>query len=347
MITNVRKKFARAQALEDEGRYARAEALYATLAQLPDMALRARRRRIECLTRLQRWPEAAEEVAAVMAATAPPSNRDIKRWQAVRGHLGDDALPGDPVTAFARAERAAGRYPAGELILFTAAAPKTGSTSLSTALAAAMGGAMVNYLAMPPHGPDWGLPWWPAVDALQGCRLVNHCHLSPAPEVMAEFARRPWARVALHLRNPFEAVESMLDLALRQRIPSMLATEPEVALGSDAKLRRWAFSHYLPRLAGWMTGWLELHDAGHPAILGLTTMDQMRRDGQDALARRLLSGAAGIEPLTTETAPRRTGIRLTGDKAVRLTAAEVGLVQAAMPPAMLERFGWTPPADRA
>ncbi len=340
MASDLQQRFSEAKALETDGQYARAEDIYAQLTAFAETGIRARRRRTECLIRLQRWDEARDEVAAVFAAERP-NNRDIKRWLSVRARLGDAARPADPVVLHARAQRQAHAYPEGPFALFTAAAPKTGSTSLSVALAAALGGAKINYLDLPPTSHTWGSPWWPAVDALNGCAVVNHCHLSPAPEVMAEFASRPWLKIAVHLRNPFETMESTIDMMIRQRSPNLLSGTPHLADAPDAALRDHAMNHYLARLGRWMGDWLALADAGHPSVLGLSTMDDMRRDGQDAVARRFVGALPGMDAIQADTAPQRTGNRLSGDKTIRLTDGERHAVATAMPAGLLDRFGWS------
>lgn len=333
--------FNAAKALEAAGRYEDAAAAYAALTPDPKQGLQARRRRTECLMRLQRWAEAEVEVAAVFAATDAPLNRDIKRWLGVRTQRGASVQPVDPVTTYAQAERAAGHYAAGPYILLTAAAPKTGSTSLSVALAAALGATKVNILDLPPTSTAWGRPWWPCLDALEGCALVNHCHLSPDAKTLDGIAARPWLRVAVHLRNPVETIESTIDMVIRQRSPNLLSGAPHLATAPPAALHDWVMTDYLGALASWMEDWVAAADAGHPGILGLSTMDDMRQRGQDAIARDLVAALPGITPKTAETEPQRTGKRLTGKDAIRLSPAEADKVRAAMPAGLLDRFGWT------
>lgn len=346
MTKLIQQKFSNAKTLEANGRYADAEVVYAELENHAELAknlpqeIRARRRRTECLMRLQRWDEAAEEVATVLASK-PARNNDIKRWLSVSAQLGEGAQPTDPVSEYARVERTGGKYPEGEYILLTAAAPKTGSTSLSVALAAAIDGVKVNYLIQPPTARAWGMPWMPALDALQGCALVNHCHLSPDAGTVAQIAARPWLRVVVHLRNPIETIESTIDMVIRQRSPNLLSAAPHLAHAPDEDLRAFVLTTYLPKLAEWMASWLALADAGHPAVLGVSTMDEMRARGQDALAARLVSDLPGLTPVAADTAPQCTGKRLNGDKAVCLTPAEANTVRASMPVGLLERFNWS------
>jgi hypothetical protein len=332
--------FDTAKTLEAAGQYSDAAAAYEALTSDPAQTLRARRRRTECLMRLQRWPEAAAEVAAVFDACDRPLNRDLKRWLNMRVQFGDAARPADPVTPFVTAARAGGDYATGPYILLTAAAPKTGSTSLSVALAATLSATKINLLELPPTHDRWGTPWWPAIDALQGCALVNHSHLSPDPETVRNIAARPWVKVAVHLRNPVETIESTIDMVIRQRSPNLLSGTPHLATASETALRDWVLTTYLPRLAAWIRDWVRLVDAQHPWIAGLSTMDDMRGRGQDAVAQDLAAGLPGILPAPTETEPQRTGNRLRGASAITLTPDEVSRIKAAMSPALMDRFGW-------
>lgn len=338
MTQSIEDRFQEAKALEASGAYAKAVELFTALKAVPDQELRARRRLTECLMRLHRWPEAATEVAAIFAA-APANPHDIKRWQTVQAQTDGAGIPHDPVTPYVRAERTAGTYAEG-YIVFTAAAPKTGSTSLSAALAAALGATRVNYLDLPPTATEWSTPWWPAVDALQGCGLVNHCHLSPAPHIMAEIEKRPWVRVAVHLRNPFEAMESIIDMLTRHRFPNLLSGAPYLATAPDHVLRDWLLQHYVHRLAKWMQDWVGLLDAGHPSLVGPTTMEMMRTQGQDAVARHLAHQLGDMPVQVHDTAPQRTGKRIGGTKKIRLTQAEHTQLRDAFPAAFLQRFGW-------
>lgn len=338
MTQTIEDQFQQAKALEASGAYVEAARLFAALKSVPEQEVRARRRLTECLMFLHRWSEAATEVAAIFAL-APATPHDLKRWQTVRAQTSHALTPQDPVTSYVQAERAAGAYSEG-YIVFTAAAPKTGSTSLSAGLAAALGGRRVTYLDLPPTATEWSTPWWPAVDALEGCALVNHCHLSPAPHVLAEIEKRPWVRVAVHLRNPFEAMESLIDMLTRHRFPNLLSGAPHLALAPDQELRDWLIEHHVHRLAKWMADWVALLDAGHPSLIGPTTMEMMRNQGQDGLARHLAHQLDGVTVRTCDTVPQRTGKRLEGAAKIRLTPAERAQVRKAMPAPLMARFGW-------
>lgn len=341
MASALQQQFSEAKALEADGEYARAEQAYARLSTCPETEMRARRRRTECLIRLQRWDEAAEDMAYVLEHADPPLVADMKRWLSMRAQFGTETHPSDPLTPFVMAQRASGAFAPGPYLILTAAAPKTGSTSLSVALAAATRATKLNYIDLPPTTGVWGSPWWPAVDALQGFGLVNHCHLSPDPETISNIAARPWVKVAIHLRNPVETITSTIDMMIRQRSPNLLSGAPKAALTADDAIRAFVLTHYLHKLRDWMVDWIALYDQGHPSVIGLTTMDEMRSRGQDAIARDLVARLPGLAPNSAQTQPQGTGQRIVGDKAVQLTPQETDRVRAAMPPGLLERFGWT------
>lgn len=332
-----------ARELERDRKWGDADRAYERLLGDPSRDTQVRRRRIECLVRLQRWEEAAREQQLIDAALGSPAarnNRDVKRATAIHTQRGELERAFDVIEGRATYLVTEGDLVPGDHILLTAAAPKTGSTSLSVALAGALGATKVNFLTTPPTDRGWGLVSARALETLRGFSVVNHCHLSPAPENLKVIEERPWVRVAVHLRNPFESIESTIDLVVRQRSPSMLSGSGLSASSSVGELREWVLDVYSFRLRDWMTDWVRLVDGQHPSVVGLSTLDEVKADGQDKVSRRLLRGIGNARILATATEPQRRGVRLSGDERIRLTAEERRLILQIFPENMMQRFGW-------
>jgi len=96
---------------------------------------------------------------------------------------------------------------------------------------------------------------------------------------------------------------------------------------------------YLPKYVAWTEAWFKATQERHPAILGVTTRDEMLQTGQDQVARRLLL-QSGVEPIEAETVSRRTGLRLEGDQAVQLTKVQETSILGSFPHEFLNQFGW-------
>jgi hypothetical protein len=343
MPPDMRDVFQSAKALENARDWAAAERIYGQVISGTNGKLlhQAYRRRTECRMRLQKWVGARKDVDAVFAAGILLNNRDIKRRVSVYSHLGETKIAADTIAE--RVKFCVSDYPEPDkngLIILTAAAPKTGSTSLSTALAAAMGWPKINYLCYQNPELAQGFPSLDALDILKGRGIVNHCHLAPDDELLAELEKRPWVKVAVHFRHPVETMLSTLDLVMRQNSPLILSQAPHLVGAPEAEIRDWVFSVYARQLSGWMQHWLGHVDAGHPSILCFTTLDQIKTLGQDNVARDVLIEAHLSPKTNATTEPQRTAQRLTGKQKVAYQFDEREQVLAHFPKTMLERFNW-------
>lgn len=333
-------KFAEAKSLERAGEWAAAAAAYRQLTRTPRTEHAARRRLTECLMRLQRWEDAHAEIARTFASGIEICNADIKRFCACAGHAGDADAAQRMIEHHARTLRDSGRLPNGEYILYTAAAPKTGSTSLSVALAAAANYEKTNSLHFPTPPMAGGRLSMTALEILRGKGIVNHCHLSPARDQMDQLRTLPWVKVVVHFRNPVETVLSTIDLIVRNASPLMLSVAPDLDHRDTGAVTEFVLDSYLPELLDWMQGWLRHVDAGHPSVGGTSTLEEVRRSGQDAVAARILDGLGIPRRKDVSSAPQRTGIRLTGERAARYGPGQRERVESAVPTEMRQRFGW-------
>jgi len=335
--------FQNAKELENSRDWAAAEYLYSTIVKGGGkLAVQASRRRAECLMRLQRWSEARTEVDAVIKSGAPEVNRDIKRRIAVLGYEQNTGAAIQVIDDYAarwlKSEQGLKRK--NDRIILTAAAPKTGSTSLATALAAAAGYRKTNFLCYQQISMARGIASIPALQRLKGVGVVNHCHLAPDAGMMADLRNMPWVQIAVHFRHPADVVLSTVDMIIRQGAPIILIAAPHLVGAGPAAVLEWVLENYLPELLQWIQDWLVYVDAQHPSIMGVSTLEQMKTKGQDTLAKRLL-GAVGI-PYNegSNTVPQRTGNRLSGVQKIHYTPAQRDYLQRQIPPDLVQRFGW-------
>lgn len=335
----LKSKFAAAKQLANNGNYQRAIDAFESFVHLDRFEARARRQIVECLMRQQNWKEAAFHVQKIFEITKP-NNRDMKRWLDIYLHFGAASRPVDPFPNYLRNLEKSSPLKSGNFHIFTAALPKTGSTSLSISLASAANASKINFLVVPPSSTEWGIPYWRAVDILEGKFLINHCHLGPSIETLNGMKKRNWMKVIVHFRNPVETMASTIDLFIRQRSKNLLSGAPELWCADDNEIRRWTFDNYLPRMANWMHNWYDLYEAKHESIFGLSTMDEMRTDGQDALALRVLKNLDCELDYNSKTEPQRQGVRLTGARKIELTTNEKHMIRTSFRPGFLEFFGW-------
>jgi len=342
-MTDLRDIFQQGKSLESGRDWAKAALCYGAVIAAGEGALRiqAHRRRAECLMRRQQWAEARQDVDAVFAAGGPILNRDIKRRVAVFSHLGDYKQAAATIEAYTKhwlMENSQTRREG--LTILTAAPPKSGSTSLAVALSAAGGWPKINFLCYQNGALTQGYPPMAALDLLRGVGIVNHCHLAPDRHVLDMLKARPWVGVAVHLRHPVEIILSTIDLILRQNPPLILDRAPHLVDASLGEITEWVTRVYAPSLANWVAGWLEIVDGNHPSILSMTTLSQMKSEGQDALAARILQ-SRGIVPIPGATSePQGTGQRLSGPDRATLTPRQRDRVMAAFPVIVRQRFGW-------
>lgn len=338
-----RAVFQEAKERENNREWALAEQMYRTISKGSDkLAVQASRRRAECLMRLQRWSEARAEVDAVLKSGAPEVNRDIKRLLAVLSYEQNTGAATEAIDDFAARwliNEPNLRQKEGRIIL-TAAAPKTGSTSLATALAAAAGYRKTNFLCYQQVSMARGIASLPALQRLKGVGIVNHCHLAPDAGMMADLRDMPWVQIAVHFRHPADVVLSTVDMIIRQGAPIILIAAPHLVGAGPAAVMKWALENYLPELLQWIQDWLAYVDANHPSIMGVSTLEQMKTIGQDALAKQLLDTAGIPYSADSNTVPQRTGNRMSGGQKIRYTAAQRDYLQRQIPPELLRRFGW-------
>ena len=332
--------FFTAKDLEANGRVKEAIQLYSTCFDSPNYHSRVLRRRAECYLTLHDWESARNDVETLINSGARLIARDLKRWLSLWVALDSTKLKGDPVTDFCIEQRNLNVFPKGHNLILTAAAPKSGSTSLSVALAAALKTHKINYLCTPLTPQVWGQPWIAALDALKGYSVVNHCHLWPNKKTISALEKRPWVKIAVHIRNPIEVMESTIDMILRIKSVTLLKDMTEDERSNEPYLVDWAMKNYLPKLIFFMENWIALNDAKHPSVLGVSTMDEMKRNGQDALAFRLLSNLRNTEIVPAVTLPQRRGIRRKGEKEVLLTNDHRAQILEAIPTNLKARFKW-------
>ena len=335
------KLFEQGKLFEQAGQWQEACDVYDTIIrQVPDF-IQAYRRRTECLVRLQRWPEAILDVEKVFSSGTRIFNRDLKRKIMVLGQQGKAAQASLAIAEFSRHWLEENRENIKQgLTIFTAAAPKTGSTSMSVALAEATGWSRVNFLCYANSPLGAGIPSFEALDLLKNVGIVNHCHLLPETRVLDEMAKRPWIKTVVQFRHPAETLLSTVDMMIRDKAPMIFARLPYSGSERASDMIDWSIENYLPHLVDWMKKWVQAIDNNHPAILGWTTLDEIRAEGQDWVARNLLI-SAGIdvgEPCVTE--PRRTGLRLQEDNEVKYTDQQEEKLMDSIPEVLKERFGW-------
>lgn len=331
--------FQRGKSLFAEGDVDAALALFSDLAEHPDERLRALRRRSECYLRLQDWNRAEADIREVSAAGLETVS-DLHRLLWLETYLRNDAACETAMAGFAQDQIDRTPPLRGDYLILVAATLKTGSTSFSDSLAGAMGYEYATHLSAPPRMDRWGQVFGRPLDVARGYGMVNHGHIGCEPAVLATIAAREWVKIALHLRHPLETMLSTIDAFIRVRTPTLFSAEPRLAAATPAEIKDWALQVYAPHMARWMVDWLALYDAGHPSIISLSTMDEMREIGQDALARRVASRLPGITPRTVDTPPRRYKLRLQGADRVTLSRAEAQSVLDLFPSSMLSRFGW-------
>jgi len=343
MPADLRELFQSAKTLEGARDWSAAEDAYGQVVATATGKLhhQALRRRAECRMRLQKWDQARRDVDAVFDAGIPIVNRDIKRRVSVYSHLGEIGIASETIVK--HAENNLESYPAppdNAFVILTAAAPKTGSTSLSTALAAAMNWPKANFLCYQKPELAQSYPSLPALDILKGRGIVNHCHLAPDDDLLIALEKRPWVKVAVHFRHPAETLLSTLDLVMRQNAPLILSQAPHLVGAPEPEIRDWVFSVYARQLSDWMQHWLAHVDARHPSVLCFTTLDQIKALGQDNVARNVLIDAGLAPRPDTATEPQLTGQRLTGKQKIAYCGDEREQVLAHFPKTMLERFNW-------
>lgn len=332
--------FKRGKALFQAGDLHGAVEVFSELTRHPDDHLRALRRRADCYLRLQDWPNAERDIRAV-ADHGVDTLADYHRLLWLETYLGDEDACSRLMTEYAARYAGGPEAMSGRFVVLVAATLKTGSSSFADALAAALGYPVSNHLSGPPTLTRWGQVDAGALDASRGIGLVNHGHIGATAAAAQTLATRDWVKVALHLRHPLETITSTIDAFIRAPTPTLVSTYPDIVSASAAEVKAWSLAYYAPHMARWMCDWLALHDAGHPAIFSLSTMDEMKADGQDALARRVTARLPDIVPKEVETPPRRYKLRLTGAQRVSLTHAEATAVLDLFPSDILARFKWS------
>ena len=334
-------KFHQGKQYENTGRWQKAVAGFTDAIALNLNFIQARRRRAECLMRLQQWDKAEHDMNAVIASGIQPNNRDIKRLTAILSYKGQTDKACDQINEYTKTwirENKETLKP-GPIIL-TAAAPKTASTSLSVALAKAADCPKINFLCYQRAELGKGLPSLQALKSLRGYGVVNHCHLDCNPEFLQTLAALAYVKVVVHMRNPLDTLTSTVDMFMRIKSPIILSAKPELATAPLNQLKEWAIAVYLPHLINWMEGWLRTVDNQHPSVLGLSTFDQIKAKGQDQVARELLQTANVKKIVTAETEPQRTGNRLSGAEKISFSNKQKARILAEIPNTLRDRFAW-------
>ncbi|MCP4073182.1 MAG: tetratricopeptide repeat protein [Hyphomicrobiales bacterium] len=333
--------FDQGKSLEQRKSWKEATRMYDQVIEAAPEFLQVRRRRAECLMRLQRWPEAEQDVRHLFDANAPIINRDIKRIATICSQQGKYDEAASRISSFADqwlGENTAG-LSSGQVIL-TAAVPKTGSTSLSFALAAATGWPRANFLCYQNSPMGAGVPSMAALQKLKGIGIINHCHLVPDEDILEALGEMPWVKTVVQFRNPVETLLSTVDMMVRDQTPIIFAYASVAPDAPFEDIAEWVIADYLPHLIIWMERWAAAIDQGHPSILGWTTLDEIKDKGQDTVARQMLE-TAGIGPIRTMvTEPQRTGQRLQGSEKVVFSSSQEERIVASIPDHLRKRFNW-------
>ena len=336
-----KKIFEHGKKLEQLKLWGEATVIYDQVIDAAPEFVHARRRRAECLMRLQRWSEAEQDVRSLFDGNMPIINRDVRRMVTVCSQQGRYTEAAQIIADFSEQWLKDNEASLKKgLVLLTAAVPKTGSTSLSLSLAAATGLPRCNFLCYQNSPMGAGVPSIAALYKLKDVGIVNHCHLVPDESLLLALRNMPWVRVAIQFRHPAETLLSTIDMMVRDQTPIIFAYSSVAPDAPVAEISEWVISHYLPRLVTWIEGWVAAIDDGHPSILGWTTLDEIKCRGQDTVARQMLK-SAGIEPLQNVTTDaQRTGLRLRGPEEITFSKEQYDRVLALIPHHLRERFDW-------
>lgn len=326
-----------ADQLRVERRWREAAEASESLIDSPIVGTGASRLRCDMLMKLQRWEEARTIAETLYEDVAKRNVDDVRRMMQCLSH--DGSYEGASAVLARHAETERDTFPDGKALILMAAEPKTGSTSMTTALAAAAGYGESTFLCHDVGPRPEARPSFEALEVLRGKGLANHSHLVPEPESLGRLESMPWVKLLVQVRHPVDVMESTIDMLVRTASAVILSGAEGIDPSDTRVVQDWVLDEYLPGHIQRVMEWVRIADEGHPALLGLTTLEEVRSHGQDAVAQRALA-ARGIRTTSVTTQAKRTGKRLCGNNAISLSAAERQRVMTAVPAALRFRFGW-------
>lgn len=309
--------------------------------QAEKVAMAARRYRARANFGLCRMAQVVDDLRMLQDAGERIGNRDLRAYadalSQTAGEAEANALLGVWTPTLLPPEECAD----GPTIVM-ATAPKTGSTSLSHALGAAIDAPVTNLLCYRGRDTVYSKLSDRAVQAFAGKGVVNHGHLNSDAATLDLLRDTPSVRIVLHLRDPRETLLSTADMCLRLRTSYSFATAPVPDPAHGVAFLDWMVDHYTPQLLTWMHDWITAYDTGHPSIVSLSTLDDLKSKGQDSVARHIAEKLGVTDIQTVKTQPRRTGQRLEGSQKLAYSDAQLARLEAQLPQALMQRFDWGP-----
>ncbi len=177
--------------------------------------------------------------------------------------------------------------------IIVVALPKSGSTSITNAMAVQ---SKKQYLEFP-NRQGRGLfsnsiPVYNCYRQIQGCGIIMHSHLSPKQEYVDFLATVPNLHIVLHLRDPREALISVLDMVHRQNTYQIIARKQNLLhLSIDAQLD-WMIDRYLPFQVRWISSWLKIVSERPILNIAVSSFNDLKKRGQNAVALEQLEKLA-------------------------------------------------------
>ncbi len=175
------------------------------------------------------------------------------------------------------------------------ALPKSGSTSISSAIAAHLN---YSYLEFPNRqGTGFfsnSVPVARCYQNIENIGAVIHSHILPRRNHVNLLSAQTDLKFIVHVRDPREALVSALDMVHRRSTYQFMVRKPDLLeLPLEGQLD-WMISNYLPVQIDWISRWWTIAQTNSPIKIKLSTFSDLQFKGQDATALDLIK-AIGLD----------------------------------------------------
>lgn len=300
------------------------------------------RRKADTLMALTRIDEAILLSEKIIQQSKTLNRRDHQRVSEAYFFAGRYAESADAIANYAnywrKQNNGMGRL---GVPVVVAALPKSGSTSVTTALAATTGSIETEILCR--RGPKFfgsNILIHRALRHAKNFKITEHSHLEPNAANLAALKTHKDVKVCLHVRDPREALISAVDMLIRNRAPQFMLRSKELY---DAPLNikiDWMIENYLPCQINWISDWLEIADISNSPVKSVTDFSELKRNGQNKLAKKI-ANRLGIECVSNiDSKPRRFNLKKLSGWRDHFSKEQQEKVESQIPIELFRRFNW-------
>jgi hypothetical protein len=190
--------------------------------------------------------------------------------------------------------------------IIVVALPKSGSTSITNAMAAQ---SKKDYIEFPNRQGKGlfsnSIPVYSCYRQIQDCGIIMHSHLSPKQKYIDFLATVPNLHIVLHLRDPREALISILDMVHRQNTYQIISRNRNLLNLSIVAQLDWMIEQYLPFQVRWISSWLKIVNERPALNIAVSSFNDLKKKGQNAAAfEQLEKLSIYADPISQESTKR-------------------------------------------